>query len=360
MLVVRCLRPAFALNPTMALKLRSLAPEDCASWDAFVDAHAHRTPFHLIAWKQTIEAVFPYEAHYLMATEAGRIRAVLPLFLVTNRLMGRVLLSTPFAVYGGILADSAEARDALAGHAADLARNSTVDYLELRNAYPEQRAGFTPVSRYVTFTHQTVRTDSEQLLADLSKKLRNMIRKSLKFSYSWRTTKDLRAFYELMARNYRRLGTPIFPRRFFAAILENFGPLVDLRETLLDGKVVAASMNFLYGGEMHTYYAASDRNALHAAPNNYMYFELLLWAARHGFARFDFGRSKFETGHFEFKRQWLTEMRELPYEVLLVNRQDMPNITPKNPKFKGALAVWARLPLPITKIAGPRLIGLFP
>jgi hypothetical protein len=53
-------------------------------------------------------------------------------------------------------------------------------------------------------------------------------------------------------------------------------------------------------------------------------------------------------------------MRELPYEVLLVNRQDMPNITPKNPKFKGALAVWARLPLPITKIAGPRLIGLFP
>lgn len=344
----------------MALEVRFLTPADRSAWDAFVHAHPHGTPCHLLAWKDTLETAFHYRPQYLVATEAGKVCGVLPLFLIDNPIMGRVLLSTPFAVYGGILADTPETRDAIAAHAAGLAEKFQVQYLELRNRCPEQCAGFHRISRYVTFTQQTDIAGEEQLLEALPKKTRNMVRKSLKNAYSTRFTQDLTTFYDLMARNYRRLGTPIFPRSFFAALLRNFGPLVDLREILLDGKVAAASINFLSHGEMHTYYAASDQNALQAAPNNYMYFDYLLWSARNGFARFDFGRSKLDTGTFEFKRHWLTEMRELPYEILLVKRQDLPNFTPKNPTFDLIIKIWRRLPLAVTTLLGPRFIRLFP
>ena len=133
-----------------------------------------------------------------------------------------------------------------------------------------------------------------------------------------------------------------------------------MREVWLEGKAVAASVNFLYGGEMHTYYAASDQKHLQAAPNNYMYFEYLLWAAQNGFRRFDFGRSKYNTGTFDFKRHWVTEMRELPYEILLVNRKELPDIGPANPKFDLALQVWRRVPLGLTRVVGPALVRLFP
>ena len=53
---------------------------------------------------------------YLVVVQGSRIRGVLPLFLVKNLLLGKVLISSPFAVYGGILADSDEAREALCTH----------------------------------------------------------------------------------------------------------------------------------------------------------------------------------------------------------------------------------------------------
>ena len=43
---------------------------------------------------------------------AGKITGVLPLFLVSNWIVGRCLISTPFADYGGICAEDEESADA--------------------------------------------------------------------------------------------------------------------------------------------------------------------------------------------------------------------------------------------------------
>src|SRR4051812_27271405 len=106
----------------MALQVRSLQVEDYARWNAFVDSHPQGSPFHLLAWKKTIESVFPYQPHYLIALEGDEVRAVLPLFLVENPVVGRVLLSSPFAVYGGILAESADAQEVMSGYVTALAQ----------------------------------------------------------------------------------------------------------------------------------------------------------------------------------------------------------------------------------------------
>lgn len=344
----------------MGIEIRPFVAEDRAEWDAFVDRHPHGTPFHLLAWKDTIESSFGYEARCLVAVDGGAIRAVLPLFLIDNPIAGRVLLSSPFAVYGGVLADSPEAAEAMTKRVGELGRMLQVQHVELRNAFPEQCVGLERLSRYVTFTQETSIGDAEELLAALPKKTRNVVRKTLKLPYECREAADLSRFYDLLSRNYRRLGTPVFPAGYFETLLRNFGKRARAAEVMLDGKVVAASISLLHRGEMHTFYAASDQTALHASPNNYMYFEHLLWAARNGYGRFDFGRSKLNTGTFEFKRHWLTEMRELPYEILLVRRKEMPNLTPTNPKFDLALKVWRRLPLPVTRVLGPPLVRLFP
>ena len=55
-----------------------------------------------------MEETFGYEPKYLLAEDNGRLVAVLPLFLISNLLAGRILLSTPFAVYGGVLAAAPE------------------------------------------------------------------------------------------------------------------------------------------------------------------------------------------------------------------------------------------------------------
>lgn len=329
------------------------------AWDAYVVRHPRGSPFHLLAWKSTIEASFNYVPHYLAAVRDGVIHGVLPLFHVRNFIVGSALISSPFAVYGGILADSEADRRALYSAARNLGASLGVDYVELRNAWDDQCVGASNVSRYVTFTRDLKRLGPEELLRELPKKTRNMVRKALKSPFEMHPG-TLDSFCKVHSAAMRRLGTPAFPRAYFARILENFGPMVDLREVRLNGAVMAASLNFFFRGEMHTYYAAADARFHDLAPNTWMYFEQLRWAGENGCRGFDFGRSKRESGPFEFKRHWNTVMRPLPYEIVPVGRPDLPNVSPANPRFALAIRCWRRLPLAVTRALGPRLIGLFP
>ena len=344
-----------------AMEIRPLAPQDCKRWDAFVEAHPHGSPFHLIAWKKTMEEVFGYSPRYLMAMEGGCVRGVLPLFLVKNFIMGKVLISSPFAVYGGILAESPEARQAIGEEARKLGRELGVQHIELRNAHPEQVLNAPNVSRYVTFSRELT-ADEDAILGDpTSKKRRNTVRKALKTGFSIRVQhSDYHAFEDLHSRTLRRLGTPNFPPRLFRALLENFAGAIDIREVVLENRVVAASMNFFFRDQMHTYYAASDPRYLNLVPNDYMYYEHLRWAGQNGYRTFDFGRSKLGTGTADYKRHWGATMRELPYEVLLINRKEVPNYSPQNPKFQLAIKIWQQLPLAVTRALGPPLVKLFP
>ena len=343
-----------------ACEVRAFTEAESAAWDEFVLQHPHATPFHLLAWKRTIEESFGYEPRYLFASDSTGIRGVLPLFFIKNPVVGRVLISAPFAVYAGILADSPEALRALHKAAVKLGHELNVDYIELRNSRREQCVNEPNVDRYVTFSQEIVEGE-EKLLECIPKKTRNLVRKSLKQPFEMLySVSDLRNFEDLYARNMRRLGTPCFPSHYFQALVRNFGNLVDVREVRLNGQPMAASMNFLFRGEMHIYYAAADTRYNALGPNTFMYFDHLRWAGKAGLRTFDFGRCKRNTGVFEFKRHWNTTMRELPYEIILVRRKELPNFTPTNSRFHLAIRLWSLIPLWATKILGPRIVRLFP
>ena len=348
------------LETQLTICCRAFASGERSAWDAFVHSHPDGSPFHLMAWRDVIETIFNCRPEYMVARDGNRIVGVLPLFLVDNFVTGRVLISTPFAVYGGILADSPEAHAALVSHVQQHAACRGVQYLEMRNGFDGQRAGFNPVSRYATFTKQVAPATSDQLIKSLPSKTRNLVRKSLKYSYATRQTADLKGFYSLLLNTYRRHGTPVFPLKFFNTIVEVFGPAVDVREVVVDGKVAAASMNFYFRDQMHTYYAAWADEFRAQVPNTFMYFDHLLWAGQNGYRTFDFGRSKYGTGPYEFKKQWDVVERPLPYEVKLVKRETLPNFTPSNPKFSMAIKLWQKIPLEITRHIGPRFVALFP
>jgi len=356
-------RPVETLLETkldIQLEIRNLQEADVAEWDDFVIRHPDSTPFHLVAWKRTIEDSFGYRPLYVFATDGQRIRGILPVFLVKNYIIGKALISSPFAVYGGILADCDPALRALHAHVVGLGNELGVDYIELRNTRLEQCVSGPNVDRYVSFSQSLV-PDETSMLESLPKKTRNLVRKALKQGFEMRySVSDLRNFMTLYATNMRRLGTPCFSSRYFSSLVRNFGDMVDVREVWLGGKPMAASLNFLFRGEMHIYYAAADTKYNALGPNTYMYFDHLRWGGAKGFKAFDFGRCKRGTGVFEFKRHWNTTMRELPYEIILVRRKELPNFSPANPKFEMAISLWRLVPLWVTRLVGPTLIRLFP
>src|SRR5579862_1292002 len=342
----------------MSLALRTFQPEDAGQWDAFVEQHPCGTVFHLTAWKNCIEESFGYRSEYLVAAEGRDIRGVLPIFLVQNPILKKALISVPFAVSGGILADSPEVREALFHRVKELGQRLGVEYIDLRNYYPQQAPVEPNVDRYSTFT-KTVCPSEEALFESLPKKTRNMVRKALKTPFQTRiATGDISNFEKLHSITLRRLGTPCFPKLHFRRILKYFKDKVDVREVVLDGQVMAVSMNFFLRGNMHTYYAAADPAQAALAPNTFMYFDHLRWAGQNGFKEFEFGRSKKGTGPYEFKTHWGNEMRDLPYNIVLVRGQEVPNYTQQNRKFTLATNLWKHVPMPVARVLGPHLITL--
>jgi len=342
----------------MSLSIRPLATESI-EWDAFVRSTPGGSPFHLVAWKQAVEASFGHRPHYVMAIGSHGIEGVLPLFEVRGLLGGRGLISVPYGVYGGICARSAESRQLLLDHAGQLAREMGASYVELRHR-AGQELDLPTKSLYVTFARPITADEEENLMA-IPRKQRRMTRQGAKHGLRGEFgMQHLEAFYEVYAHSVHALGSPVFPRRLFTAIAQEFGKECELLTIWKDGRVLAGVLTLLYEDQALPYYGGALREAFPYAINDFMYWELMCHVAHAGYRVFDFGRSREGTGPYNFKRHWGFEPQPLPYQYLLLNGATIPNVSPANPKMRLAVEAWKRAPFALTRRLGPALTRYLP
>lgn len=343
-----------------AITLRPYQDQFQRAWDSYVYRHLSGSPFHLTAWKRVIEKTFKFEPRYLFMEERGTIRGVLPLFMVPNFLLGRSLISTPLAVYGGVCADNDQISSQLRRAACEMAKRERVQYLELRERLTISEPGFETKKLYVTFDLELPKS-IEQLLRGFPRDTRYMIRKGQKNGLQAVVDPEqLDTFYEIYSRSFHHLGTPVFSRRLFRIVLDEFGEQCELTTVWHDKKALAAVLSFRFRDWVLPYFGGSLMQGRQHAANNFMYYEVMRHALEAGVSSFDFGRSKLGSGSYQFKTQWNMRERPLPYQFFLVRRKSMPNFSPANPKFKLAITLWKSLPFPVTKILGPVMVRAFP
>jgi FemAB-related protein (PEP-CTERM system-associated) len=343
-----------------AVALRTYGDTDPGKWDEYVLRHPLGSMFHLSEWKRVVEKCFGFESRYLFAEEQGQICGVLPLFLVRNILQGRSLISTPYAVYGGPCADDPQVESLLRDGARQMAQYERVQYLELREQRPIADEGFLTKELYVTFDLELPES-AEKLQRILPRDTRYMIRKAQKNGLQ--AIVDNRAidtFYEVYSRSFHNLGTPVFSKRLFQIILEEFGERCEITTIRREGKALASVLSFRFKDWILPYFGGSLIEGRQYAANNFMYWEVMKRALEMGIRYFDFGRSKLGSGSYAFKTQWNMRERPLPYQFALVRRKSLPNFSPANPKFKLAISIWKSMPFELTKIIGPAVVHLFP
>jgi FemAB-related protein (PEP-CTERM system-associated) len=167
-------------------------------------------------------------------------------------------------------------------------------------------------------------------------------------------------FWHIYAHSVHALGSPVFPCRLFRSIAQEFGKECELLTVWKDDSPVAGVLSLFFEDQVLPYYGGALRDALPLAVNDFMYWELLCHAAKTGCRVFDFGRSREGTGAYHFKRHWGFEPTPLPYQYVLLGDSRMPDLSPSNPKMRLAVNAWKRLPLPLTKLIGPRLTRYLP
>lgn len=338
------------------ITIRPYTSADEGRWNDYVDQHIEGTIFHRTPWKNTIEQSFGHKSYYLIAEifdeKEGRIVGIFPIFRLQSFLFGDYLVSVPFAELGGPLGDDQTTLALLVEHGEKLARELKSDYLELRSR--KALPGFKVKSLYYNFSRE-IYPELDANMQAIPRKSRAAVRQGIKSGLTAEYGNQLfDEFYEILARNYQDLGTPVFSRNFFKNLLVNHGGCSQIMVVKTKEMEPAATiMTFFYRDRVIPYYAGSLNKFRRLSPNDFKYWELMKYGCEHGYRIFDFGRSKQGAGSFDFKRHWGFEPEPLAYQYYLNGIDELPNLSPTNPSYARKIELWKKLPFFATKIVGP-------
>ncbi|WP_263771508.1 FemAB family XrtA/PEP-CTERM system-associated protein [Propionivibrio soli] len=324
-------------------------------WDAFVNTCPRATFFHRAAWQRIIEEIFKHPTYFLYAERGDIIEGVLPLAHVKSLMFGNALVSLPFAVYGGIAANSEEAAQMLENEAQALAIELGVEHLEFRNC-EQHHADWPRQDLYVTF-RKTLEPDVEANMLTIPRKQRAMVRKGIKNGLRSEIDNTADRFFSLYADNVHRHGTPALPKRYFDSLQRVFGDDCEILTVVgPEGRPLSSVLSFYFRDEVLPYYAGDDLSARELAGNDFKYWELMRRACERGIRVFDYGRSKQGTGSYAFKKNWGFEPQPLYYEYCLYKREGIPQNNPNNAKYRLLIEAWRRMPIGLANWLGPFIV----
>ena len=344
----------------MTLSVVRAASADAQRWDAYVTGAADAALYHLYGWRRVVEETFGHQTIYLAAVSGSTIVGVFPLVQLKSLVFGHMLVSMPFFNYGGISASSPDVRNALMDAAIDVAKELQADFIEVRHEDEWDRA----LARKTTKVAMrlSLPSSSEELWKSFPSKLRTKIQRPRKEGMTSVTggVEELDSFYDVFSRNMRDLGTPVYSKSFFQNILTQFPEQSWISTVYMEERPVASGFLIAFKDRLEIPWASAVRDFNKLRPNTLLYWNCLEFACQRGYRVFDFGRSTPGEGTFEFKEQWGAKPSQLDRYYWLRNGSEMPQVNPKNPKFRMAIALWQRLPLTLTRQIGPKIVKYIP
>jgi FemAB-related protein (PEP-CTERM system-associated) len=338
----------------------SLLDNETGEWNNYVENHPGSSIYHRAEWRELIARTFGHGSYYCIAQDPdSRIVGILPLTRLTSLIFGDFFVSMPYFNYGGALGDSPEIECLLMKFAADKATALGVSHIEYRDVL--QHDGY-PVRTGKVNMVLALPDNETALWESFSSKLRSQVRRSQRENpiMHYGGIELLDDFYTVFTRNMRDLGTPVYDRNFFQAILVTFPEQSRILVATLENRPVAAGFLIGYRDKMEIPWASAIRDVNHLSINMFLYWEALRYSVNAGCRFFDFGRSTAGSGTYRFKQQWGAEPVQLYWHYWLKDKSDMPVLNPSNPKYALFIRLWKLLPLPVTKWLGPMIVKNLP
>lgn len=342
------------------MNIREYQPSDRDRVDAFLEKSGNSTIYHLPGWKPVVEETFRHPFHYMVAEAEGEVRGVLPLVHIRSRLFGNYMVSLPYFNYGGPCATDPVAEGELVRGAVRLARRTEARYIEFRSV--EQWTNGFPVKTGKVAMLLALPPSPADLWKAFPSKLRSQIRRPGREGMVARIGREgeLDRFYRVFSVNMRDLGTPVYPKRFFENMLAHFPRNTWICNVYKDGMVTASGFLVGYGNRLEIPWASSLRMFNRWSPNMLLYWESLRFGCENGYESFDFGRSTPGEGTYRFKEQWGAKPLQLFWHYWLREQEPMPELNPSNPRYRLAIDLWKRLPVPLANRIGPRIVRNLP
>jgi FemAB-related protein (PEP-CTERM system-associated) len=323
--------------------------------DVFVAGRPDATIAFLYAWAQAVSRSTGVKSFYLVARDNSDVQGILPLSQTRSFLFGNRLVSQAFSMYGGILAQNADVRDALFNRAVELAKELRCESIEFRNVSPlpydlHMRTG-------KICMHLPLSPDPQTLWNGFDPKVRNQVRKAEKSNLAPCDggLELLDEFYAVYSTRVHQLGTPAYSRSLMKSLLETFPNECRIFAVKLDKLTLGAGFITCFNGFVEIQWAGTFVEYNKFCPNNLLYWSIIQHYCLAGARCFDFGRCTVDGPTYQFKKQWGPTPVELHYQYWTSPGHKFSIATPENPKYKRKVELWKKLPLGLAQFIGPHI-----
>lgn len=328
----------------------------CAEWDAYVARCPRATCYHLSAWTEIVKRAYHVRAFRVVSREApgAPVRGVVPL-VVVPRPFGRYVTTGAFGSYGPMLADGDEAAAELFEAAKAITDRVRARYLHVKSLGDEPPPpGFERQDVWVT-ARLALDRGAEGVWAGLRKGVRAAVRQAGKNGFELRRGKaELEGFYDVLADNMHRKGSPIYGLSFIRGMVEAFGDRAEVFTLHEGGRAVSGAVSIEHGGVLYVPFASSRAAVFHKRPNNLLYWTMIDHACTLGLGTFDFGTSMRDTSALAFKRHWGASVE--PVASYVYTREvERPDLGPSSPAVQRGVSMWKRLPRDVADALGPSI-----
>lgn len=325
-----------------------------SKWNNIIEEDKESTIYHRYEWGRVLERVHSHKVFFLKEE-----RGAFPIAYIRSIIFGNRLISIPFADYGGPVGELSSILYKLE----ELADKLNPDFIEVRTP-PERhtklliKSGYEERVDYCTFKID-LRKGVEKIWQKMEKRTRNGITRSLKEGLELKRAEnleDLREFYHLYLRTMKRLGSPPQPYIFFESLWKEFASkdLMRIYFAVADSKPISAMLFFTHNNKVHYAYSCFLYEYRKKRGNDFLLWNVIRIFASEGFQSFDFGRTRFNSGVYKYKKGWGGEKVPMPYyykfyKKRLEERQEV--------KYAKLAKLWSRyMPESIAKILGPWII----
>jgi FemAB-related protein (PEP-CTERM system-associated) len=336
-----------------------LREKDAERWARFVTEHPEANLYHTLLWRDIIQEIFGHQPIYLLCESEGKIRGVLPMFLVRFPFLGSKLISIPYDIgSGGALVIDEASELALVEQAIKLAQEMQVNYLELR--YGSSRpalAQFHLVQSQPVLISEMELESEEQVLAGLKEDHRKAIRKAQNRGVIVREAKsleDFHTFYRIYLQVFRDFGTPPYGSGYFPTLWRRLHGSRSVRLLLayVQQRCVGGLLLFCWGKNLVSKFAACLPEAVPLRAYVALYWRAIQLGLELGYRKLSWGTSsRNQTGLVEFKERWGARTRPAMLYHLPM-RGKIPSLEKYYDSQGLTRQLWRKLPLKVTPSIG--------
>jgi len=346
------------------IKIRHAKESDEKRWDAYVNKHSMRSPYHLFSWKKAIKDAYQHDDNYLLAEENGNILGIFPLIIFSPPLGKKSLCALPFCDIGGILADNDDVARSLMEKSKEVASQCKASAIEIRSTLDSQPA---EKPEDIIQNGEKVRMlmslpdSSKALFSSFKSKLRSQIRKAEKNGLHYELGSKasmLDDFYQVFAHNMKALGSPVHAKKWFMALLRHYQDNMLISIVYKDKLAIGAGIVLIVGNKASIPWASTKAEFNRLAPNMMLYWSFLKHLSDNNITEFDFGRSSYGEGTYKFKRQWGAQPVALDWQTIDLATSQVAQSA--NQTGRGKLraiveSIWRKLPVQVTIALGPMI-----